>query len=553
MKISGKLADEFIWILIILVISGFWIFAYAFSYNFPYYDDFENILLFIFNYVKTENAASRISLLFQQNFEHRVVFSKLLTLLLYYFTGQINFKWLIILGDLSLLGILYIFFQFYLQRQATLLALFTITCLLFQAQHYNDTISWATCSLQHAPCMFFSFSCYYTALNKKNLYISGVLALFALSSSANGLIAVFIWLMIIALMNRNWRSIFLPSVLVIATTLIHLLTLKIYSGSLMEHVISNTAVKFMLLLSFAGQIADSNLTASILPSVILGSLFLLPLIIVFVKFLRGTSAEINQMQWFCISGIVTLLFTAFLILFARGSEPDFAGYRMDRYKIYASLFSVLAIGFYEPYLSLFKNGSYIRYFIGVTSFLFCICSYYIYYDHIVHYRSEIQANKINYMWNRTILYPNIYADATVKNYLPFILENIFRPAKQPLEVNLNSINWKLVKNSIEIAKQENSSSIRVINNHLDIGINYEALYVVAVGKSNNHPKYLFTAINSYKRSIKLFYTSCKKSPTTGFYIEIHKNKIKSGSYNLYLVAVNNGRIVKNYHFGSLLI
>ncbi|NIJ54319.1 hypothetical protein [Dyadobacter arcticus] len=543
-----------IWILIITIVIVFWATAYRFSYNFPYYDDFQNIIQFVYKYLKADGIWMKLSLLFEQNFEHRVLFAKLLTLFQYYFTGQVNIQWLIILGNLSLLGILFLFCKYFFRNQLALISLFSITCLLFQVQHYEDTISWATCSLQHAPCIFFSLLSFHIALNRGNLFLGAGLVLMALFTSANGLSSILIWLVIVFFTTQDRRKMVIPSLILVTLTLVHLTTLTIHSGSLVEHATSNIPVKFILLLSFAGQVADVNMIGHIAPSVILGAIFLTPLLIVCLQVVRGKYPPITALQWFCAAGIVTLLFVAFLIVFARGVEPDFIGYKMDRYKIYAAFFAVLAIGFYDPYWSVPRIGALMRFVIAGSSLVFCVGSYYAYYGNIVNYRNTIEANEYNFLWSKTIYYPIIYQDPTTASYMDFAQKSFFHKPPEINDLAFAEISWGNIKDSVIIEKMETKSTITFANSEWgDETGKTEALYAVAVDQSTTQPKYLFSIENHYGRAYKQFYISFSKPISPGFSCVIYKRKLNKGAYDIYLVEIKKGQVARALKMQTIII
>ncbi|MEO6287896.1 MAG: hypothetical protein ABIN80_17820 [Dyadobacter sp.] len=553
MATSHKLFVSILWTTLFAIIAIFWLSVYHFSYDFPFYDDFENIVQFVFNYIQADGFQKKLSLLFEQNFEHRVIFAKLLTLSQYLLIGSLNIKWLIMLGNLSLLGVLFLLYQYLSKKQLSLLAFFASGCLLFQVQHYEDTISWATCSLQHAPCLFFSLWSFHLALNRKNLYASGSLALLALFTSANGLSAIVIWLIIIYVTSPKRKEIILPSLILVTVTAVHLLTMTIHSGSLREHITSNIGTKLILLLSFAGQLLDSNVTGHILPSVVLGAIFLLPIGLVLMKLATRRFSDISQLQWFCVAGISTLLFVAFLIVFARGIDPDFHGYKMDRYKIYAAFFAILAIGFYDGYWAAFRLGWIVRTGVTVVAFLFCISTYYIYYGPIVQYKRAIEANQLNFLWSKTIYYPLIYNDRKTAEYLAFAQNNNLVNLTSN-EFPVSQAAWELKKDSLPVQKLEDKSTISLFNSEwMPEAGSYDALYAVAIDSPSRQPRYLITIENTYQRAFKRFYTKFERPVSPGFHCTIYKPKMKKGSYDIHLVLSKNGRIVKSYELSKVAI
>lgn len=551
---SHHLFVKIVWLLVFIIIGVFWTTVYYYAYNFPYYDDFQSIVLFLTRYIKSDSLSEKLVLFFEQNFEHRVVLAKLLTLVVFLITGQVNIKILIILGDLSLIGMLFLIFRFLLNKQISLLGFFAIVCLLFQVQHYEDTISWATCSLQHAPCLFFSMWSFYLALHRKNIIWSSLLAVLALFTSANGLSTVFIVMVITAYSSIPKIHKMTQAALLIFITALHLLTIKIYSGSMLDHIFSHVAVKSMLLLSFVGQMADTNYTNSLASSIVLGVVFLSPMTIVLKKFFENTLSDMTTMQWFCISGIVTLLFVGFLIVFARGERPDFDGYRMDRYKIYSAFFAIFCVAFYDRYWHPGKLGSWLKVAIAAAAVTFCISSYYIYYDKITHFNREISANELNYNWSKTIYYPVVFQDVDIANNLDFAQQHFMLPDPGRLKALVSHIDWKRSEGNIAVEISDMPDCF-LINNVPSSKINQQAdeLYIVATDPIDHRPKYFCVAINNYVRSVKSFYTTFKKSVGAEFTSTIYKRKLKPGKYNLYLLSIQAGKMVSVNSIGKIAL
>ena len=543
----------FVWIAIVGLIALFGYFVYIFAYNYPYYDDFDNLILFLSEYIRSDGISGKIMLLFEQNFEHRVIFAKVLTLLYYKIAGEIDIKALILLGDLSLAGVFIFFVLLKRDRKLSLLSLFAIACLLFQLQHYEDSISWATCSLQHAPCIFFSLWSFYLAIFRKKFPLSAILAVVALFTSANGMMTILIWLIIFYSSAKLSLSRIGLSLAVISVTLIHLLTLKMYSGSVLGNFTSNFFPKCILLLSFAGQLADSKVVGHDAPGIVLGTLFLIPFVIAAFKLAVGRGEDISQLQWFCLAGLTSVLFVGFLITFARGTEPDHFGYKLDRYKIYAAFFGVFAIGFYDQYWNHLFWGKLVRFSIASIAFVFCLSSYYLYADKTKNYRNDIMTNQINYAWNKGTYFPIVFRNNLSAADFDFCLRTFFFPKPDPVEKSLKTIEWNKVTKTINFSKSDDNKVLKLTNTDLkmDTGSGASQLFVVATMPDRGQPKYIFPINNTYKRSVRHFFTSFRKLPMDGFDVTIFKEKIESADYQLNLVYFVDNKIVDIYNLGSM--
>lgn len=550
MTAHSKLYTGTVWIILVAVVAAFWLTVFKLSYNFPFYDDFDNIVQFILRFRGSSGLWTKLALLFEQNFEHRVLFSKLVTLMQYYLTGQVNIRWLIMLGDLSLIGIAWLFYTFYGNKKLSLATLLGICCILFQMQHYEDTISWATCSLQHAPCILFSLWSSYLALQRKHIWGSAVLALLALFTSANGVAAILVWILNIWLVTQQGKKALLPTLMILVATGIHLATLRIHSGSLLDNAFSNVFPKTFILFSFAGQLADPELFG-MLPSVVLGFVVVLPLLIVIVKGIRKERSGVSHLQWVCAAGIGALLFVGFLIVFARGAEPDYFGYQMDRYKIYAALFGVLALGFYDGYADRIFAGEWVRHAVVLGLLVFSTSTYYLYYGDVRYYRSGIKANQFNFLWSKRIYYPLIFEDSTSIRDLTAAQQGPLRNSHPAPASPLLTADWTRITDTLMAETILDDGNIRLKNDDfagLDRG---EQLFAVAL--SEDQPRYLLKVDFEYRRSPRLFYTTFTRPMAPGFGCLIFKNKMKAGVYDVRLVSIKKGREARVYHLSKVTI
>lgn len=121
------------------------------SVNIPFHDDYF-FLEFLNNYSSTPRSAD----IFMQDNESRLIFMKLLSILLYYMHA-FNFKTLVIIANLCLVGsaaILYRSIQ--LKSDQKLLLGLALTVGIFQFQYYDSEV-WASGALYSSCTLFFSF------------------------------------------------------------------------------------------------------------------------------------------------------------------------------------------------------------------------------------------------------------------------------------------------------------------------------------------------------------------------------------------------------------
>lgn len=162
------------------------------AYNFPYEDDFNSALSFVSEFVFGQlSLFDRLKLLFSQYNEHRIVFDRLVFLADYYLFGELNFRHLILFGNVSVLLLSLLFFRTTLQSvswQERLFYLLPVAYSLFLFQYW-DLSTWAMAALQNLHVVVFAmFSLYkLTRPDRTSFALACGAAVLAMFTSGNGL------------------------------------------------------------------------------------------------------------------------------------------------------------------------------------------------------------------------------------------------------------------------------------------------------------------------------------------------------------------------------
>lgn len=215
------------------VICFYYTIIIFFSYNFPISDDF-SLVNFVTNIVTSPDQNKSLSLLFAQHNEHRIITTKLIYLLDYWIFNGLNFRHLILIGNLFHLGTFYIFIKHEPKEfdQRCYLVIFT-ACMIFQ--------------FGSAESMFWSMA----AISN---YLVLMLALLTLSLLSKEIFLYFVLaaISIILAVFTQGNGILLP---LIAT--IYLVTLKRYRDSLIMAVIAIVVI-FIYFLEYQVPPTHSN-------------------------------------------------------------------------------------------------------------------------------------------------------------------------------------------------------------------------------------------------------------------------------------------------------
>jgi hypothetical protein len=132
--------------------------------NMPYQDDFDTGLQFVNDFTFNANTiAHKLRLIFSQHNEHRIVLNRIAALVDYWLFGQLNLRHLILFGNLSLLFLLWLFFQAAFTRiplRQKLFYFLPVPFMLFQ-MHYWVMAVWGTGSVQNLYVFVFSLLSFY--------------------------------------------------------------------------------------------------------------------------------------------------------------------------------------------------------------------------------------------------------------------------------------------------------------------------------------------------------------------------------------------------------
>lgn len=164
---------------------------FHFSVNFPIRDDYGTILAFLVKFVSSGDAVERLRMVFSQYNEHRLVFNRAVTLLGYYATGSVDFRYLIFLGNLSLAVLTALLWRSSRTGDKPLYLL-PLPFLIFQPG-FHENMTWAMAALSNFWVYLFSFLSLYALLSGRGearCSLAAAFALMAVFTQGNGLFAL---------------------------------------------------------------------------------------------------------------------------------------------------------------------------------------------------------------------------------------------------------------------------------------------------------------------------------------------------------------------------
>ncbi len=185
---SSKYKTFILFALAFLPVYLFYSLIAKFAVNAPYWDDYDSILNFTNNFLGA-GFQDKVNLIFSQHNEHRISFSRVITLASYYLAGKINFRLLIFIGNISLIGLLAVLWKASTFTKNKFLYFIPAIFIIFNVQYWGD-IYFATPAVSNLCVLFFAFASLYFLSKEswKYFIFSLVLAVIAVFTNADGLL-----------------------------------------------------------------------------------------------------------------------------------------------------------------------------------------------------------------------------------------------------------------------------------------------------------------------------------------------------------------------------
>lgn len=361
-------------ILAFLPIYIFYCSVFLFTVNIPYWDDYDSILNFTNNF-QDSNLKNKILLIFSQHNEHRIVFNRAVTLVSYYLTGKINFKLLVFIGNMSLIGLTILLLKSSVFLQKKVLYFIPAIFLIFQPQYWGG-IYFATPSLSNLSVIFFVFASLYLLKKESVKYFifSLLLALLATFTNGNGIIVFFSALPVLIYQRKHKRIIlWISTGMVCALFYFYGYIKPAYHPSIIDSVFVHPLHTLIYLFHFVG-LSFLNTGVNYGKSV-----YLIPLVtgIFFTSyFIYLIRIKFYKKNAVIISFILFLFLTSFAVSLCRSAFDLFP----SRYRIISVLISAL---FYLSLLEILPENKIKRFFPILLTFsiLFNLISYYQNYNY----------------------------------------------------------------------------------------------------------------------------------------------------------------------------
>jgi|GEM_PF-4903448 len=239
--------------LIILLGLVFYVTVFRYAVNVPLVDDF----LFLFSITRLTDPATSpgqaLAILLEQHNDHRILLARLFVLADYLLEGTINYRTLIIISSLSVLGLLWVVGWLLRRAGLPVWALVPVALLLFQPSYYEN-VWWSLSALQHTVSLLAYLGLFILVLKPDRRAQIGALLLTGLMiySNSNGIMAWIAACLLLVIQHRwRWVSIwFLTGA--ILTVLYYTVQYDFRSGKSIQSSLTNPDWLAKSILGFLG-------------------------------------------------------------------------------------------------------------------------------------------------------------------------------------------------------------------------------------------------------------------------------------------------------------
>ncbi len=192
-------------VLSLFAFLSYWYVVSKYSVNAPFWDDYD-LLNFLNQFISSKGLSIKLSLLFRQDNEHRIVFSRAVELLDYYLFGKVNFIHLAIAGDVGLVLIVLLLCVYLVKKHVSPLNAAVVVVTLFSFSQYEAMI-WASASLQQYYELFFALAAlfFFTRSGSRNDFLKGLLLSTMASFTQGGGLIVFPVILVYFVLAKYWK------------------------------------------------------------------------------------------------------------------------------------------------------------------------------------------------------------------------------------------------------------------------------------------------------------------------------------------------------------
>lgn len=507
-----------------------------YAINIPLWDD-HPLKGFVDSFAHASGWNERIQALTKQHNEHRIALTRLVTWIDFSIFGSLNYRHLMFVGNVLLLGIPALWFVILKNNKKPLFALVPVPFLLFTLALWENTY-WGMASIQNFGVVMLVLWTIYLCVNPSNVLftLSLLLAFIAVFTSPNALFVFPIGALLIFLTgNRKRLALFVA--VGVATIFCFF---KSYSRTT-----SNPESKAGVIQMVKGYMAYLGSFAESVPvpdhfrvCLLVGCvLFLVAISIVSTTLFRiirnkYTVKYERITDLFCLGAILFILGTALIVVYSRAGF-GIEGLIASKYKIY----SILLLLVTYLYLVIPIRGSFLSSYITAIIFLAVVFNVFSYHYHLVdafNHRKMLITSQFNstYFDRELTVKEDTSFVANVKAKTPVIYEKWLPQISIAGRQNYAGTSRGMVQLFDQTTFKKEVTSLRIENNSFTSQrLQDSGIYILMKSKDRY---YIFPTVRDRNKSRKqLFLKQYYFAP--GFHADIPFYTLDKGTYDVALL------------------
>jgi hypothetical protein len=358
----------------------------------PINDDYMAILDFLNNWIGAEPLAAKAELLFSQHNEHRIVYDRIITLAFYFIGIPVNFFWLALIGNLSLVGIFLIFLKQLRRINSNLLYVVPLGVLCFNLGFYEN-ITFAMASLSNFTVYLFSLLSIHfitkTKINRNDVIFSLVFLILAVFTQAGGLFLIPVTILVL-LYRRQRPLLFWHAIVCAMVVTAYFYSYKAFVAPDTD-IVYDAANPVIFLFAVLGNawnyfLVFQNPKVSLNATIAIGVVLLLA----YGYILKSGYYKKNL---FVVSVLTLMLFTAFGITIGR-SQLGMDSAVASRYRICSAIFTIGLFIWFVQEVAARRKWIAIA-IVPVTLFYFTVPNFRL-YQHLDYRQKEVLNGVLHY-------------------------------------------------------------------------------------------------------------------------------------------------------------
>ena len=544
-------------------------YVWQYTINVPFLDDNLYYTKAVVDVNKSQSLAETFKVFMRQHTitEHKTPVSRIAAFLIYKITGKLNFFTFAQVGNLTLFGILFLFWRFFRKHDWNIVYFLPIPFLIFQMQTFENQF-WMGCAWLYYPIGLWQMVTFYLlSYQKPRYFIFAMLsAVFVTFIFSNGMF-VFLPATLILLYQKRYK--YLGIMLLIIAVCLTVYFSNYTPSPIVPPAFSipNILTGFVLMLGAYVDIQEwhqlSPFTATAVGLIILGflaygSIWLLNRYFAVSGF-QKENKQVNIQNidngeaktsdiLFLVASMIALCMSAGAVAYSRytgahGFEEMFS----SRYRFMSVLLMCLAYLFSLLLTKGMARKIVLVTFLPITMFLYAY-SYYFWHDYNVYYRERLVAATFNFKFhNSWVLYPfdNDWTNQVDVVNTEAIKTGVYELPTLPFTKFQEEINKDTVNNISDLSLILEQKKDRFILKNKTINVeNPLEIEQNIVLKSNRNTYFL--PLNRQRNKSKKDFLFHRNIFWKGFETDILKNTFIPDEYTIGLLKVQGGKYEIKY-------